>query len=100
MDLIGISYHAADCGRPSPSTPGPRDERARGRLVAAVRVALAAQRLGLGRRDPGHLDDAREDHRLAAERDQAPRREREAVDRMAEPDAPLEKVVGVARVGP
>ena len=54
----------------------------------------------LCRWNAGDAEDRGEDDRLAAERDQAPRHERQAVDCVADPDEPLEEVVGVTREAP
>ena len=77
-------------GRPA---RGPQHERGDAALVVAVRVALAPQRLRLGGGDAGDGEDRQQDHGLAAERDQAVRQERQAVERVADPDEPLEEVV-------
>jgi hypothetical protein len=70
-----------------------RHELADPLLIRAVLRALAAKALRLCRWNAGDTPDRAEDHGLAEQREEAPRREREAVDRVADPDAPLEEVI-------
>ena len=70
-----------------------RNEPRHARLIRSIRVALRAQGLFLRRWNAGDAEDRGHDDQLAPERDQTERPEREPVDRVADPDAPLEEVV-------
>ena len=77
----------------------PREERARGFLVATVGVAAGAEALFFGHGDAGDAQEQVEDAGGADDREPAPRRG-EGEDEEGDPDEPFEEVIGMAAPPP